>query len=177
MSQGYLRCEYMGPETGLQCEIWFEARERKYSESGEMLPMFCPEHEKGVTTQNGREKYIELVNIQREYCNRMDLDALDAHIAKIEAVIEDQKRDLLTARAVKQDKLQNLSEAERIERLKYKVKKSETPKSTTSTPTLKSDPVAYLGKRGLSADKAKDLLTMNVDDLLKKYQQKKGDQK
>jgi len=176
MSKGYTRCEFMSPSTGLQCEIWFESQERQHDSAGSLLPLYCPDHSNG-NLETDKTQYIETKNIAREFCYQMfekcsqeeGFNKLDAHIAKIEAEIENQKVVLYAAKAVRQEKLQNLSEDERKERLKYRVRKSESSIPTEKKETLKSNPVGYLEKRGLSKSAAQDLLTLDPDELIAKF--------
>jgi hypothetical protein len=143
---------------------------------------------------NGRiensPKYIDLVNDERSYCYHfLDgsaqyqsqklifefaddsegslYDKLDNHIAFLEKVIEDVKARLHSARAVKSEKLDSLSEEERAERRKVKIDKAFKADKVKS---FKADPVGNLVKKqGMSASDASDLLNMDMDALLAKF--------
>lgn len=185
MAQSYQRCEFISPTSGLQCEVWFPHKDREYDDKGNMLPILCDDCTLNAAAQlNGsnavKATYIEAKNVQREFCYKFfenhsfdeGLALLDAHIAKIEAEIENQKVVRDSARAVRAEKMANLSEEERERRRKIKVEvKSKEQK--TSTPSFKKDPVAKLAATIGDKEKAKDMLTMDMDELIAKYQKAK----
>ncbi len=184
------RCCYLD-ERGQQCETWFPAVDAN---------KLCPAHREIISpSQNGLDskvKYIDLVNDQRKYCyhfldglaqeQRQELifefkddqegsiyDKLDTHIAFLEKVIEDLKARLHSARAVKTEKLDNLSEEQRAELRKIKIEQFKEPKKE-KIPTFKGDPVAHLAQsRGLSVESAKDLLSLDADALIAQFEKRK----
>ena len=183
------RCCHLD-ERGQQCDSWFPAVDKS---------KLCPLHSQSVRT-NGRVEntplYIDLVNDERSYCYHfLDgteqkqektlifefkddesgtvFDKLDSHIAFLEKVIEDVKARLHEARAVKSEKLDELTEDQREERRKVKIDKAFKP-SATKTASFKSDPIAHLTKKqGMSASDANDLLNMDMDALLAKFEASK----
>lgn len=168
----YIRCEYISPTTNEQCEVWFPFKERKFKD-GHALPVLCDDCAKSPNasaTPQQKTQYIETINIQRKFCENMTLDELDVHIAKITAAIEDQKVCLNAARAVRADRISKLSDEERNERRKYKIQKALNPEKVKS---VKKDPVAALSNKLGSEQKAKDLLSLDPDEFIKKYQAKK----
>jgi hypothetical protein len=181
------RCFYLD-ERGQQCDTWFTAIDTN---------KLCPAHRKIISpnkfSEENNPKYIDLVNDERKYCyhflsgesqNQSQelihefkddetgtvFEKLDTHIAFIEKVIEDMKARLHSARAVKAEKLDDLSEEERKELRKIKIDKS-FKLLKVKTPSLKSDPIGHLiKKQGMSKQDASDLLSMDTDALLAKFE-------
>jgi len=186
------RCNYLDNH-GQQCDKWFPAIDST---------KLCENH-RGIISSNGTSdklnetpKYIDLVNDQRQYCyhfldgtaqNQSQklifefkddedgsiFDKLDSHIAFIEKVLEDMKARLHSARAVRGEKLDALSESERSELRKIKLDKAvKEPKvKADKAPSLKKDPVSYLMKtKKMSEADAKESLNMDVDALLAKFE-------
>jgi hypothetical protein len=181
MPTPYRRCYYLD-DRGEQCEKWFPATDDN---------KLCLDHREfmgvnGHANPANTAKYIDLVNDEREYCYHFlsgarqkqsktlifefkdDEDGtvfekIDSHIAFIEKVLEDMKARLHSARAVKSEKLDELSEEERKELRKQKVEKAINPERAKKAKSFKSDPIGNLTKSGLSADKAKAL--MEIDDI------------
>ena len=182
------RCIHLD-ERGQQCDTWFAAIDKS---------KLCPSHSQSVQT-NGRiensPRYIDLVNDERSYCYHfLDgteqkqeqtlifqfkddesgtvFDKLDAHISFLEKVIEDMKARLHSARAVKAEKFDELTEDQRAERRKVKIEKSF--KQPEKVKSFKADPVSFLSKKqGMSKEDASDLLSMDMDSLLAKFQASK----
>lgn len=182
------RCIYLD-ERGQQCDIWFPAVDSN---------KICPTHRgiisPGSLSPENTPRYIDLVNDERKYCYHFldgttqaqpqklifefkdDLEGtvyekLDVHIAFLEKVIEDMKTRLHSARDVKSEKLDALSEAERVELRKIKVSKAINPERAKS---FKSDPVGNLMKKqGMSKEDATDMLSLDVDALLAKFAEAK----
>jgi hypothetical protein len=83
------------------------------------------------------------------------------------------KARLHSARAVRGEKLDALSESERSELRKIKLDKAvKEPKvKADKAPSLKKDPVSYLMKtKKMSEADAKESLNMDVDALLAKFE-------
>jgi|ERR1035441_3518916 hypothetical protein len=187
MSIPYRRCFYLD-ERGVQCDSWFPAVDSK---------KLCPAHSEIIGTsskvnEEAKVKYIDLVNDERKYCyhflsgeaqnQSQDLihefkddsegsvfEKLDTHIAFIEKVIEDMKARLHSARAVKSEKLDELSEEERKELRKIKIDKAFKPEKE-KTKSFKADPVEFLSKKqGMSKEDASALLNMDTEALLAKF--------
>lgn len=194
MSTPYRRCFYMD-ERGSQCEEWFPAvDDTKLCKMHQEIA--SPGSRNGETEEN-KIKYIDLVNDERKYCyhfadgasqhQTQDLifqfkddtdgtvfEKIDRHLAFLDKVIEDLKARRQTARAVRGEKMDALSEEQRKELRKIKIEKAVAavePKKTT----IKSDPVGFLAKKGMSRQDAQALLTMDVDALLAKFEQAKKD--
>jgi len=192
MSIPYRRCCYLSPE-GHQCEEWFPAIDSN---------KLCKAHREIISPseKNGnlesKVKYIDLVNDERKYCYHFQdgtaqcqsqtliyefkddedgtaFDKLDAHQAFLDKVIADLKARAQTASSVKREKLDSLSEEQRAELRKIKIEKFKEPKKE-KVPTFKGDPIAHLAQaRGLSQEDAKELLTLDTDALLAKFEQRK----
>jgi predicted RNase H-like nuclease (RuvC/YqgF family) len=166
----YFRCIHMD-ETGNQCETWFkEEGNFKLCEEHRLFLRSKPEDSPKSTEE--RPIYIDLVNEQINICAKMNLDELEVHISNLERALETEKTKLYAARANLRQKLDDLSDSERKERLAHKLNKEiREPKSKTSA---KKDPVTHLAtKHGLSTQAAKDLMNMDVDALMEKYNKSK----
>ena len=124
----YIRCHFINSENGIQCESWHSVAD------GDM----CPVHVgmvSAVLAANGinKDEYINARKVAetslrarlqglnpQESCN-----LLDAHIAGIEKVIEEQKTLSLTARALRSEVIEGMTENDRQTRRLMKVPKSE----------------------------------------------------
>lgn len=127
MPQDYIRCHYVSDDS-IECASWFPRGEGN----------LCIVHRGMVSTSlaaNGHNKpeYISKVK-EVELSLRAKLDGkttqescsiLDAHIAGIERIIEEQKLLALTARALRSEVIEGLSDEERQIRRRMKVPKSE----------------------------------------------------
>ena len=183
------RCIFLD-ERGQQCDTWFKAVDKN---------KLCPSHREIISpARNGNEQssqnYIDLVNDERKYCyhfldgssqNQSQtliyefkddsegtvFDKLDSHIAFIEKVIEDMKARLHSAREVKLEKLDALSESERVELRKHKIDREFKKEPKEKTKSFKADPVGFLSKKNnMSKSDASDLLSMDMDALLAKFE-------
>ena len=193
MPTTYRRCFYLDA-CGQQCENWF---------GDEIETRLCVDHREtiqgpgGKINEEAKVRYIDLVNDQREYCYHFlsgeaqvqsksfifefldDSEGtifhkIDAHIAFIEKVIEDMKARLHSTRAVKTEKMDELSDDERKELRKQKIEKAINPDKPKKTKSFKSDPIGSLAKTGISADKAKAMLEMDdIDSFLEKFNKAK----
>lgn len=152
------RCIYIN-ETGLQCETWFPFDESQMSER------LCPAHRELITPSRAanndviKEKYIDQVNAVRAQVYQMSFDEIDAHIASLEKELEKVKTSLFTTRAVKNEKLEQLSEEERKKLRAIKVEKAIEAKRKEKTPSFVSDPIGFLMKKypNMSEDQAREL--------------------
>jgi hypothetical protein len=181
--RSFSRCEFMSPVSGLQCERWFEGAIRKYDAEGNMLPTLCEDHANG-SLEGDKESFIANQNADKEYAYQFFVNhsedegfqLLEEHLAKLEAIVEREKNRIFAVRAVKAEKLANLSESERLERLKYRPEK----RQKAATEKAPQDPIAKITKSAeksgklISTSKARDLLTMDPDDFIAKYNKKKG---
>ena len=197
MSVPYRRCFYID-ERGEQCDSWFAAEEL-----GRDTGKLCARHRdnlniNGRINEETKIKYIDLVNDERTYCYHFlsgiaqeqkqtlihefadDIegtifDKIDQHISFLEKVIEDTKARLHSARAVRTEKLDELSEEERKKLRAIKIDKAaRNEEKKTKVPSFKSDPVAFLAsKNRMSKSKARDLLSMDTDALLAKFAEAK----
>src|SRR5271166_1217104 len=160
MPIAYRRCFYIA-DTGIQCETWFEAVDNN---------KLCEAHRQ-IISPNGKNedikvKYIDLVNDERKYCYHFldgtsqnqsqaliyefkdDLEGsvfekLDQHIGFIEKVIEDLRARLHSARAVRSEKLDELSDDQRKELRKHRIEKA-VDNVTDKPKSFKKDPVGHL---------------------------------
>ena len=135
MSLNYVRCNYV-PDGGQQCDHWITPGPR------------CPLHINHVSASaasNGinTQSYLEIRNSEAQLCYQMSLEELDAHIAKLEGVIEQEKAKSQSARAVRADKIDKLSEEEREVRRKIKTEQKEKKASEPKKVTIKSDPIRF----------------------------------
>lgn len=187
------RCHYIDA-TGQQCDTWFPAIDST---------KLCVAHRE-IITPNGhinedqKVKYIDLVNDEKHYCyhfingepQNQDktlihefkddeagtvFEKLDRHIAFLEKVIEDLKARTHSARAVRSEKLDELTEEERKILRAQKIDKTFREKaSKEKLPSFKTDPVAFLSKKNsMSRTDAEALLTMDDDALLAKFAEAK----
>lgn len=160
-NNAYHRCEYP-PDLngGRECEVWYP------SEEGSL----CVLHRGTVSVslinadESLKGEYIRIRNEQAAQCHQMTLEQLDEHIAGIEKVIENERTKLLTARAKRSAKLQDLSDEERAERRKIKyVGSDERPKKETKAEklkaTIKSDPVQYFMNMNFTREQAEEFCT------------------
>lgn len=127
MPQDYIRCHYVSDDS-IECASWFPRGEGN----------LCIVH-RGIVSStlaaNGhnKEQYIgarkEAELSLRERINgktpQESCGILDAHIAGIEKIIEEQKLLALTARALRSEVIEGLSDEERQIRRRMKVPKSE----------------------------------------------------
>lgn len=140
MSIDYIRCHFIS-DARIQCESWHSRADGD----------FCPVHKGAISTKsasNGinKDEYIDArkatekslrekiqgLNAQ-ESCN-----LIDEHISRIEKVIEEQKLISLTARAIRSEIIEGMSEGDRQIRRLAKVgppkEKKETKKRLTGSP-------------------------------------------
>ena len=171
MSSSYSRCIY-SDETGRQCEVFY-----KYEDGGSLT---CAMHQ-GFTSpalacgNENKSEYLDLVNNTRAQCVDMTLDQLDEHIAGIERIIEAEKTKLLAARATKSEKLDLLSDDERMVRRNTKITTDEAgnvieikrgrkpnvfgidqPKKTS----MKADPIRHMMEKfNMTEAQAREMLS------------------
>src|SRR5487761_238747 len=186
----YRRCFYLD-ERGQQCEAWFAA---------ETEDKLCPAHRGIAIITNGENKinkikYIDLANNARAYAYHFrdgrtqeqnqelifqfkdDMDGsifekLDHHLAFLECVLQDIKIKLSETRAVKTEKMNDLTEDQREELRKIKIEK--IFKTPDKIPSMKKDPIAYLMKtKGMSEEDAKKQLSLDPEELIAMYKLKK----
>ena len=174
----YIRCHYINSENGIQCESWHSVAD------GDM----CPVHVgmvSSVLAANGvnRDEYIDARKknevswrdkIQgktpQEQCN-----IIDAHLAGIEKVIEEQKLISLVGRAIRSEVIEGMSEEDRQIRRNMKVPKSESVKKT-SNPRVKGTPdemlKAFMAKYpSMTLDGAKEMLGLDQENFMSIYSQ------
>lgn len=173
MSDSYRRCRYFDPE-GIECDTWFPFTEvESLATAEDIRQYYCVNHRDVVSTDlaaNGVNKatYIEKRKIEETLCFKMTLDELDAHIAGIEVIIEQEKLKAMTARAVKRQKIEDLTEDEREERRKIKTPRQVDPDKVKKSPgvTLKSNPLKYMiQKNGLSRENAISMLGLTESEV------------
>lgn len=162
MSATYTRCKFISGSQ--ECETWFPVDGNK----------FCAIH-RSIPSTNGSEEqlksYIDLANQDRSFVANMSFEEIDNHISNLQAQMEDLKRQMLQARAVKSERIERLTEEERRElrkkTLNYEVQKQ--PKEPK--PKTIEEKIAKTLKTNVGV--ANDLLTMDIDELMKKYQKAK----
>jgi len=134
MPQDYIRCHYVSDDS-IECASWFPRGEGN----------LCIIHRGTVSSAlaaNGhnKEQYIG-ARKEAELSLRAKLEGkssqeactiLDAHIAGIERIIEEQKLLALTARALRSEVIEGLSDEERQIRRRMKVPKSESTAKKSS---------------------------------------------
>jgi hypothetical protein len=163
----YIRCHYLDASNGIQCESWHSKAD------GDM----CPVHHgmvSSVLAANGinKEEYLDarkaaetslrdkiVGRSPQEQCN-----IIDEHIAKLERVIEEQKLLSLTARAIRSEVIEGMSEDDRQIRRQMKVAVKE--KAATKSPRIKGTPdemlKAFMAKYPkMSIETAKDMLGLD----------------
>lgn len=188
--QFHRRCWHMD-EKGQQCEVWFPAEDDN---------KLCALHRNGASpsqrngeTEDQKLKYIDLVNDERSYCYHFKdgsaqnqsqslisefkddtegsvFDKLDRHIAFLETVISDLKARHQTARAVRAEKLDKLSEDERKELRKIRIEKPEPKVKAVISEAKTSAWKDKLSKVGASLD-------MDMDAMLAKFESMKQKRK
>jgi hypothetical protein len=166
----YFRCTHMN-EQGQQCDNWFKAEgTNKLCEEHQVFLRVRPEDPTRIDEE--KPAYIDLVNEQINVCAKMNLDELEQHISSLERALETEKTKLYAARANLRQKLDDLSDDERKIRLSHKISKSINSEPKKSN--VKKDPIAHLAsKHGLSSQAAKDLMNMDLDSLMEKYNKSK----
>jgi len=133
MPQDYIRCHYVSDDS-IECASWFPRGEGN----------LCIVHRGTISTSlasNGHNKaeYIgarkdaelSLRDKIKDKTAQESCNILDAHIAGIEKIIEEQKLLALTARALRSEVIEGLSDEERQIRRRMKVPKSETVKKSS----------------------------------------------
>jgi hypothetical protein len=150
----------------------------------------------GRINEEAKVRYIDLVNDERTYCYHFlngeaqcqskelifefkddesgtIFHKLDTHIAFLEKVREDISARIHATRAVRSEKLDDLTEDERKELRKQKIEKIFTePKAKKKS--FKADPIGNLTKTGISAEKAKAMLDIDdIDAFLEKFNKAK----
>ncbi len=164
----YIRCHFINSENGIQCESWHSVGD------GDM----CPVHRGMISATlaaNGinKDEYIstrrtaetslrDLIQgkTAQEQCN-----IIDAHIAGIEKIIEEQKILSLTSRAIRSEVIEGMSEEDRQIRRNMKVPRSE-PKAKETKARVKGTPEemlrAFMAKYpSMSLEAAKDMLGLD----------------
>jgi hypothetical protein len=115
------------------------------------------------------------MNSEREKCYKMSNEELEDHIRSIEARIEQfvqsERTKLASARAVRAERFEKMSEDERRELRKYQIAKD--PNGRKAKPqTNKADKATQMANK-LGVSKA-DLMALDFDDLVKKFKKAKG---
>lgn len=129
-SNDYIRCHYVGPNS-IECEIWF----LKAGESDTLCPIHKGSLSAGLVA-NGtadkadfyahRDRVVQpLVEATKGMSDSEAFDYYNNHIAGLERKIEELKLEAMHARALKQGKLEKLSDDEREQRRKIRPMKAE----------------------------------------------------
>jgi len=167
-SNSYKRCQYSSPE-GLECEIWYPSD----SDSDQ----FCPIHVSSLQRApvNGtnkeaffahRDRVVEpLIEATKEMSDVESLNYYDAHIAGIEVEIEKLKLEAMHARALRQGKLENLTDDERKERRKIQVRPKEkvAKKSTGKISSMSPEGMIQTMMKKYSLDEAGAKALLGLD--------------
>ena len=157
----YVRCEHISAQ-GDQCDEWFQSDGGKY----------CLKYHRESSLSENKDNFISLMNSQRELCYKMDNIALETHIkeieAKIEAFVQIERTKLASARAVRAERYEKMTNEERAELRKYQVSKN--PNGTKKAATKVDKATQMANKLGVSRA---DLLTMDMDALLEKFNKAK----
>src|SRR6516162_358521 len=153
----FTRCKYVS-EQGTECGEWFRVDGGK----------FCPKYHRSIPNVGNKETFIKLMNSERENCFKMSNDELEIHIRDIEARIESfvqRERTLLaSARAVRAERYEKMSEEERKELRKIQVGKD--PNGKKPAPKHREDKATKMANNlGISRE---SLLTMDYDSLMEK---------
>jgi hypothetical protein len=160
-------------DDGHECDEWFP-----HEEDDVPRKEFCPKYHRSLMTT---QKHIDLINSQKHICYDMTNEQLEDHIKSIEAelagAMEMLKTKLSAARAVRAERFEKMTEEERKELRKYQVKSaSNSNGSKPRSKSVKVDSATKLANRtaklGISRD---DLLSMDMDDLIKKFKKAKGE--
>jgi len=153
MPQQHKRCIYVSPDTGIECEIWFQVKDDETNDfcilhKGSLSPSLAANgHNKDPYIAKRNEALLSLVEATRGLSVPESLSYLDQHIAGIERVIEDEKLKVLTARAKRAQILEGLSDEERKARQKIR-----TPKLQVAE--KKANRAAGIGSEILAREKA-----------------------
>jgi hypothetical protein len=162
MPNEYTRCQYISP-LGKECDEWYEKDGIK----------FCPKFHRNIPSVNGdKQRFIDIQNAERALCVHMTYEQLEAHIKGIESTIETflqtEKTKLFSARAMREEMLEKLSEEERA-----KLRKIKVPREVKEPKNPKADKAKSLAEKfGLTRDA---LLTMDVDEMIAKFNKAKGE--
>lgn len=142
----YIRCHYESTDTKVQCDCWFDSSsyDREKPES-----KYCIIHRDAISTELAvlgvnKETYIETRDKEAKFCYEMSFEELEKHISEVEKVIEFERTKLLTARAVKSDKLEKMTDDERKERRKIKTPSVVLEPLKPKKVSVKDNPVKYL---------------------------------
>lgn len=134
----YTKCQYESADTKVECDVWYSSEEDQ---------KFCILHRNTINASLAaaginKESYIEHRDKKAKFCYEMSLDELDKHISEIERIIELEKSNLMTARAVRADKIEKLTDDEREVRRRIK-----TPKAIQAPLTAKGKAIEDLMKK------------------------------
>ena len=195
MPQPHRRCIHLD-ERGSQCETWFPATDD--NRLCEMHREIASPGKRNGESKEQNVKFMDLLNDERVYCYHFQngesqnqdkelifqfkddkdgskIDKIDRRIAFLESVLTDIKTRFSSARAVRGEALDALTEEERKERRKIKIEKAVTETRQKITATMKTDPIGYLANKGISRDNAKKFLMGDADAMIAKYEQAKRD--
>jgi len=157
------RCQYVSPQ-GEECDVWFQVDGKGH---------LCPKYHRNLSVTENKENFISLMNSERDLCYKMSNEDLEQHITSLEAKIEEflqtERTKLASARAVRAERYQKMSAEERKELQKIKVSDPNGKKPTAKSREDKSTKMA--NKLGVSRN---DLLTMDVDQLMARFNKAKG---
>ncbi len=141
MAQGYFRCAFTSGD-GTECQSWFPSHEGTLCIIHRQVNSF-------KLAANGVHKSELISELTDEQKSLRELIAgkdaveachiLDAHIAKIEKIIEAEKNKYFSARAIRAEIIEGLSEEERQVRRRAKVElRPESEKSERKSKKLTS---------------------------------------
>lgn len=163
----YIRCHFIDASNGVQCESWHSKGD------GDL----CPVHHGFISSTlaaNGinKDEYVsarkDIEQSLRARLNGLDAQAscnlLDAHIAGIEKIIEEQKIISLTARAIRSEMIEGMSESDRQIRRNMKIPSS--AKASTKAARIKGTPdemlKAFMAKYpSMTLDGAREMLGLD----------------
>lgn len=158
----FTRCRYVS-DTGLECEKWFQPTD---SMNNGQEPRHCELHrgmisERTSPNDESKQRFIDLKNEEIKLCIGMSIEELDTHIAGIEKQIELLRMRTMSARSVRVDKIDKLTDEERKERQKIRVQNPATNDKPKAKTSIKKDPIQHLmDKFGMSREQALKMMEM-----------------
>jgi hypothetical protein len=152
---------------GQECDEWFQVDGGK----------FCPKYHRESSITDNKENFISLMNSERELCYRLSNENLEIHIreieARIEAFVQTERTKLASARAVRAERYEKMSEDERKELRKIQISKDPNG-SKKATPKPKQDKGTVMAnKLGVSRQDLLDIDPDNMEAFKEKYRRGK----
>ncbi len=112
----WVRCVHINAES-VQCDKFF----RVTPSCQHFCSFHDPKKPSDLVETDAKTRYIDIMNLTREECYKMDYDALECHIAHLHDQLEVLRTKLFTSEAVRGEKLEKMDEGERQKRRRVRV--------------------------------------------------------